>query len=717
MTATADEFRKLDALYAEQPAAYKRKVVGLISLGYLYIFFAISLMAGFVIGGSLLFAAGMLPYLLLIKFIQFGLPAVIIAGVLFRSVFVSIPKPQGVYLDSSLKKHVLQYFEDLRREVGGCRVDDVVITDEFNAAVQQLPRLGLVGPARTYLILGAPLLQLMTPTEARAVVAHEFGHLSREHGRMGALVYRLDQTLVRAVQSIEATSRSGLFGMSFRIVASFYERFSTVTFAMRRGQEHEADAAAADATSAQSLASALCRLMAVSGPLQEYWSDIWSRPRDTAENSTVSPHASMHDGVTDHLGTAESRVAIRRAMEIETDYIDTHPALKDRLAALEQEPVTDFEADGNALADIFDADTCGQLLSLLDAAWRAGTAEFWKQASKDFEQAREEMKGLRERRESLDAAELLNLAALEEHVDGMDAARGTYRQLLEKHPHDAHANFHWGRIHLQSDFAIAEPALLKSAELELELAGAVGPLLELGYEAAGRRSEFEKFRDTLGRFEAMCNAAAEERGTVTAGDEFTVPDLGEAMLAAIRESAGQCRRLERLYLVEKPAQHFRRERIFVLGLYFNMGFDSDEEVSLRAAQLMQELCDTFPDLGLPFCVLLNSDAQWSDRLKDIDGALVFDKSEKHGPKSQGNVDQSTEPRGQSAGTRSVVFRILAAVVVVLGGFTLVDQATMDGPIPSIMHYLMGVLVVALFAEYAVTGRSRILEMLKLQDRQ
>jgi hypothetical protein len=88
-------------------------------------------------------------------------------------------------------------------------VDDVIIVDDLNAAVQQRPKWGLFGPSTHSLLRGAPLLPMMSADEVRAVIAHEFGHLSYAHGRMGASVYRLDHTLRNAAHVIsQGTQRT-----------------------------------------------------------------------------------------------------------------------------------------------------------------------------------------------------------------------------------------------------------------------------------------------------------------------------------------------------------------------------------------------------------------------------------------------------------------------------------------------------------------------------
>ena len=50
------------------------------------------------------------------------------------------------------------------------------------AYVCEVPRLGLLGWNRIYLVLGFPYLLALTPEELEGVVAHELAHVARRHG-------------------------------------------------------------------------------------------------------------------------------------------------------------------------------------------------------------------------------------------------------------------------------------------------------------------------------------------------------------------------------------------------------------------------------------------------------------------------------------------------------------------------------------------------------
>jgi len=79
----------------------------------------------------------------------------------------------------------------LEDELGAPRFHEVLLVGDNNAAVVQLPRLGVFGWYKNYLLLGLPLMQGLGPEEFKSVLAHELGHLSGGHGRFGNWLYRM----------------------------------------------------------------------------------------------------------------------------------------------------------------------------------------------------------------------------------------------------------------------------------------------------------------------------------------------------------------------------------------------------------------------------------------------------------------------------------------------------------------------------------------------
>jgi Zn-dependent protease with chaperone function len=86
---------------------------------------------------------------------------------------------------------LFQMVDKLCADAAAPRVHRIVLDNELNAAAYQTGGfLSLVGGRRT-LILGVPLLRMLNADETKAVIAHELGHFSRNHGRLGHWIYRV----------------------------------------------------------------------------------------------------------------------------------------------------------------------------------------------------------------------------------------------------------------------------------------------------------------------------------------------------------------------------------------------------------------------------------------------------------------------------------------------------------------------------------------------
>lgn len=88
--------------------------------------------------------------------------------------------PEGSEITARDVPELFGMIGDLGRALRSPRFHRALVTDEFNAAVVQAPRLGLFGQYRDYLLIGLPLANALNVEQFKAVLAHEFSHLSEE---------------------------------------------------------------------------------------------------------------------------------------------------------------------------------------------------------------------------------------------------------------------------------------------------------------------------------------------------------------------------------------------------------------------------------------------------------------------------------------------------------------------------------------------------------
>src|SRR5262245_23832286 len=210
---------------------------------------------------------------------------------------------------------------------------DVRLDDEFNAGAREARGLfGLIGTRRV-LTLGVPLLALLGKDEARAVIAHEFGHFSRRHGRFGHWLYHAHLGWLAPVDSV-----SSVFDEAAATVAEYFApAFSRRAMVWSRRCEYEADADAAYAVGGAHLVSALARLNVFNAwrikelpRIVQSWQCAEPIP---PENCLERMIVAFEETPPDLLAAIEAREASRSG-----DWFDTHPSLTQRAAALAVQP-------------------------------------------------------------------------------------------------------------------------------------------------------------------------------------------------------------------------------------------------------------------------------------------------------------------------------------------------------------------------------------------
>ncbi|XZG69779.1 M48 family metallopeptidase [Chitinibacteraceae bacterium HSL-7] len=259
-----------------------------------------------------------------------------ILWVVLRALFMRLGEPVGVLLTPEDAPRLFEILGKIRKKLGAPPLDRVVIDDAFNACITQ-QRRGLFGTRNT-LVIGLPLMLAMSPSELVAVLAHEYGHIGGNHGRVSAWIYRQRRTfgdLQEHVQDkLADDSDSGLHALLARALAFFAEHYNAYTFVLARDHEYEADAAAARVAGAPAAASGLIRGRLVGAWLSNvFWPELY-RQASSQPAPRVPPFSAMRriiEGSRSEWCTLER---LRQAWADESDVLDTHPCLRERVEAL-----------------------------------------------------------------------------------------------------------------------------------------------------------------------------------------------------------------------------------------------------------------------------------------------------------------------------------------------------------------------------------------------
>ncbi|HXV10385.1 MAG TPA: M48 family metalloprotease [Burkholderiales bacterium] len=565
---TNEEFSALVSRLEEQsrdgPRWYRVRVTLLAILGYGYV--------GIVLALLIVLSLATLASAIYLKAaaIKIAIPILVVVGLVLKAMWVRLPPPEGRALDPREVPALFEMIERLRRKLKAPRFHRVLLTGDFNAAVVQLPLLGMFGWHRNYLLIGLPLMKALTREQFEAVLAHEFGHLARGHARVSNWIYRLRMTWARLVSALEERQSWGTF--LFRPFFNWYAPyFSAYSFPLARANEYEADATAARLVSPAALGQALTAVNVIASYLGEnYWPRIYSQADDLPQ-PRFAPFSALGGRLASDLREETSvRGWLDQAIARATTVDDTHPGLSDRVKAIGEKPRFAPPAVGQA-ADRLLGEMLAGLTEEFDRDWREHIQPSWEQRHHDVQKARSRLAEL----DALAAAapggelalrEAYERARLTESVGpGPDPALEQFRRLHERAPGDPSVSLSLGLRLLARDeeagFPLVEQAMREDEENILPGCEA---LRDYCWRMK-REQEAHAWHKQLVERAELLELARKERAELHVRDALEEHGLPEEAVARLRQQLQRIPGLRKAYLVRKRVEHLSHHPLYVLG--------------------------------------------------------------------------------------------------------------------------------------------------------
>lgn len=567
--------RELEHKEAQNPRAYKLRVAGLALLGFGYVILVSLLVTGLWVAAAILgFVFGKLVLTL-----TCGLGALWSVWSFGHLLFIRISPPQGELLARSAAPRLFAAIDEVRGALRAPRIHEVRITADYNAAMFQTPRLGILGWQRNTLVLGMPLLMSLEPGELSSVIAHELGHAAGQHSRFSGWIYRLRGTLDRVTAQIQVQARSPL------LFKRFFERyipyFNAYTFVLARANEYVADEAARAVTDAETAGRALLRVHLDSAWLDEHF---WKSLDEKNKLHASAPTRIFHQ-LSDALHTArdqeDARQELERVCEQRTDFADTHPSLKSRLDALGHTPHIPDPVRERASSLLPEA-LLESLLETFDTQWHAAASPHWH-ASHVLHQEQLlriqvlEAKGAQESEDddtrseaALDALspdEFMEYALLIEAQRGKEQAMQLYQRHLAAHPDAANAQYAIGRLTLADKDDAGIPMLERAMALDQMFTGAVCELiLQHVYLVHDDKERAQVWLERRDGWEEKLRLASLERAVVVQKDVFLPVALSAQEIAAFTEKISLFEDVKNAWLVQKQLAHFPDKPLLIVGI-------------------------------------------------------------------------------------------------------------------------------------------------------
>ncbi|OIJ26177.1 M48 family metallopeptidase [Nocardioides luteus] len=250
--------------------------------------------------------------------------------------------PGGLVLTEQEQPGLWAEVRQLAATAGTRAPDEIRLVPEVNAAVsEETSLLGLrTGTRRMF--LGVPLLQGLSRNQLHAVLAHELGHHSTTHTRLGALVHRSRL----AIAEVAAGLSNPLVKRPFRTYARI---FFSLTRPLAYAHEIDADRLSARVAGARTAAVTLRTLPA----LDAAWRIYLEQYVEAGTHYGLRP-TRFFDNFTHLMSEPERLEELGRISaappEVAASAYDSHPPLAERIARLEAMASAE-EADGADGAD------------------------------------------------------------------------------------------------------------------------------------------------------------------------------------------------------------------------------------------------------------------------------------------------------------------------------------------------------------------------------
>lgn len=567
----------------KNPTGYRRKLILLAGLGYIYIF-GILLFTTLLVGLFVFGAANSSVFLIFLLKSKLIILLGMVLYVLIKALWVKLDAPDGYHLKRQDYPELYAEIDAIGAQLQAPKIHDIILTSDCNAAISQTPRLGIFGWQKNTLIIGLVMMMSMDKAQFLSVVAHEFGHLSSRHSRFSNWIYRIRTTWMRIMNAFEEAGGWSyfVFGRFFNWYAPYFNAYS---FALARANEYEADAIATKITSKQTFVEALTQAYTVPDLVEKhYWSAI---EEQVGKSEQVKPDVftDLYRKLNQHTFQAEERRAVLDKILLEkTGCTDTHPSFKDRISPYTEESSIPGQVRKSA-ADELLSEKLATILKDFDQDWTQYNRDYWADRHLYLQQSQSEMQVLEQKQahKKLDREELWKLAIWTEEIKQACDALPYYQQYHQQYSDDTDGQFALGRLLLKLD----DEAGIHYLNQAMSNHHAVIPACELihaYYQKQGDQDHADTYLIKAEQHMDLQDQAENERANLYDDDVYLPDELSSAKFTTLQEQFKKVGHIKAAWICRKQVNIFPDEPVYVVT-YEKKWLASQEKVE-------QQILDT-----------------------------------------------------------------------------------------------------------------------------
>jgi len=632
--------RRAEVELRENRSLYMTKVIFLALLGYAFILAVVSLLL-------------LILYWLVMALINahvHGYAYKILALVLVplwmigKSLWVTIPEPKGIVANRKDSPELFALIDELSQKLH-TRVDKVLLDEQFNASVVQIPRLGALGFHKNILTLGLPLMLSQRPLPFKAILAHELGHLSGNHSKSSAWIYNLR---MRWAQLLNTIGEAGdIFYVLFLVFFSWFSpRFNSYSLALARAHELEADAEAARIAGVDNFSESMLLL-----PVYErFQSEIfWPQLGEEVKVQTAPPpeiFTRLCGKTAAYTCPADDlQATINEALKEKGSGYDTHPPLKTRLTEGYFEPIITLDeslslsaemlarvaapiaTENSAAAKYLGRAVLDETLARIDKDWQDRTELSWQQEHERLQEIQKELTKLDEQAQTkeLTLAELKSRAFCIGELKDTEATVAAYSDIVEKFPTDASARYSLGMLLLKDNFDQGLEHVKAATAFNRALLAHAAPTILPLLKAKERHDEIVDYEKRLDDYYQIADLALKERQSVSADSLLEPHGMTDDEVEYLNNVFRELPNIHEAYFVRKFVQHLPECPYLVIALDVKPPAGSTNPLDDIAA-LARWLVDNL-QLRYEFCVstLGMGTAKLKKNIQAVEGSLIYRK--------------------------------------------------------------------------------------------
>ncbi|HWC73624.1 MAG TPA: M48 family metalloprotease [Gemmatimonadales bacterium] len=557
---------------------------------------------------------------------KLGIAVLLVIGAILRALWVKFPPPTGVPLERRDVPALFALIDELTTSLETPRFHRVLLTDDFNAAVSQRPRLGPFGWYENWLMIGLPMLEALSLEEFRAVLAHELGHLSRAHGRFGSWIYRIRMAWMRLMSQLERSHRLGyrVFDWFLKWWAPYFNAYS---FVLAREQEYDADRQAAQLTSPDLMGRALVAISLQGARIQRsFWPHVARRAVDL-DQPPSGVFSELRETARTALPVEDARRWLAMALNQTAATDDTHPSLTERLAALgvsAPDPTSGPSAGDACAADVLLGNARASLSDAVEQSWRDFVAQGWRRKHEADQKTQQRLAELTSKALAgpITVSEASERAQLTLQLHGPEAAVDALREVLTRDPDHAAANFTLGEILLERDDAAGVDHIERAMRRDAHAIAAGLERLWLYHESAGHVADAAEYRRRWWERIDLLRRAAPERQDVRREDRLLPHGLPDSEIERIRAVLAGLKDVVEAFIVTKEVNLLPDEPFYVLGVvhwWSERGTDNQAEEQV----LVERVAQATALRGDWLVIALNRQRQWlREKMAGVPGSQL-----------------------------------------------------------------------------------------------